>query len=84
MRTVAYSKSSLKVIQRMPRNEADRIREEVRQYADDPKSLGNNVKALVGSPYTRLRAGDWRVIMDDSERTILAIVKIGPRGGVYE
>jgi len=68
----------------MPRNEGDRIREKVRQDADDPKSLGNNVKALVGSPYSRLRMGDWRVIMDESERTVLAIVKIGPRGDVYD
>ena len=68
----------------MPRNEADRIRDKVRQYAGDPKSLGNNVKALVGTDYTRLPVDDWRVIMDESERTVLAIVKIGPRRGIYE
>ena len=43
----------------------------------------NNVKALVGSPYIRLRVGDWRVVMDD-QGAILEIVKIGPRGGIYE
>ena len=68
----------------MARNEADRIREKIRQYADEPKSLANNVKALAGSPYVRLRVGDGRVIMDDSERAVLAIIKIGPRGDVYE
>jgi mRNA interferase RelE/StbE len=68
----------------MPHNDADRIRDKVRQYAADPKSLANNVKTLVGSSYTRLRVGDWRVIMDEGREEVLAIVKIGPRGDVYE
>lgn len=68
----------------MPRPDATRIREKVRQYAEDPVQLANNVKALVGSTYTRLRVGDWRVIMDEADRAVLAIVKIGPGGDVYE
>lgn len=67
----------------MPRTDADRIRQKVRQYADDPSSLANNVKALVGSPFVRLRVGDWRVIMDDRFR-VLEVLKVGPRGAVYE
>jgi len=30
-----------------------------------------------------LRVGDWRVIMDD-QGNVLAILDIGPRGGVYD
>lgn len=67
----------------MPANEAVRIRDKVNQFANDPISLSNNVKALVGSPYIRMRVGDWRVIMDD-RFNVLEVVKIGPRGGVYE
>lgn len=83
MREVIYLRTATKVLQRMPANEAKRIREKVAQFAEDPASLANNVKALVGSPYVRLRVGDWRVIMDDRHR-VLEVVKIGPRGGVYE
>lgn len=83
MKKVAYSKSSLKVLRKMPVNEARRIVAKVEQFASDPASLGNNVKALVGSSYVRLRVGDWRVIMDD-QGLVLDVLKIGPRGDVYE
>ena len=83
MKKVAYSKSSIKVFRKMPVTEARRITSKVEQFASDPASLANNVKALVGSSYIRLRVGDWRVIMDDNGN-VLEVLKIGPRGGVYE
>lgn len=83
MKQIAYSKSALKVLRRLPTNEAKRITSKIEQYAVDPQSLANNVKALVGSPYIRLRVADWRIIMDD-EGNILEVLKIGPRGSVYE
>ena len=50
---------------------------------EDPASQGNNVKALKGREGIRLRVGDWRVIMDD-RGTVLAVLEIGPRGGIYD
>ena len=46
MRSVAYSKSALKVLSRMPANLSKRITGKVEQYAADPRSQANNVKAL--------------------------------------
>lgn len=83
MKTVAYSKSALKTLRRIPANDARRIIDKIEQYAADPQSQANNVKALAGSPYIRLRVGDWRVIMDDQGQ-VLDILKIGPRSGVYD
>ncbi|NSX90144.1 type II toxin-antitoxin system RelE family toxin [Agrobacterium tumefaciens] len=83
MKQIAYSKSALKVLRRLPTNEAKRITSKIEQYASDPKSLANNIKALVGSPYIRLRVADWRIIMDD-QGNVLEVLKIGPRGSVYE
>lgn len=83
MRAITYSKSVLKILRRLPANEATRIRAKVSQYAQDPSSLGNNVKSLKGSPYIRLRIGDWRVIMDDRGH-VLAIIALGVRGNIYE
>lgn len=83
MKSVTYKPAALKVLRRMPRNEAERIRTKVRQYADDPASQANNVKALKGREGIRLRVGDWRVIMDD-QAEVLDVLKIGPRGGVYD
>jgi mRNA interferase RelE/StbE len=82
MKPVTYTRAAVKVLRRMPANTAALIRMKVQQYAVDPVSLANNVKALQGREGVRLRVGDWRVIMDDG--VVLAVLEIGPRGGVYE
>lgn len=66
----------------MPVNTSSLIRAKIVQYATDPASLANNVKALQGRTGIRLRVGDWRVIMEDG--VVLDVIEIGPRGGVYE
>ncbi|SDK67991.1 type II toxin-antitoxin system RelE family toxin [Billgrantia gudaonensis] len=82
MTTISYSKDALKTLKRMPRPDAQRIQRKISAYAEDPTAQRNNVKALVGSEYIRLRVGDWRVIMDD-RGTVLLVLKIGARGDVY-
>ena len=82
MKEVRYSRQALKVLRRMPVNSALIIREKVALYAVDPGALGNKVRALSGSSYLRLRVGGWRVIMDD-QGAVLGILKIGPRGTIY-
>ncbi len=67
----------------MPANTAATIRAKIDQYARDPKSLANNVVKLQGREGYRLRVGDWRVIFGD-DGAVLAILHIGPRGGVYD
>jgi mRNA interferase RelE/StbE len=83
MKEIAYSKEAQTALVRMPANEAKRVRGKIEQYAADPASQRNNVKRLKGSPYFRLRVGDWRVIFDNQGR-VLVILKIGPRGSVYD
>ncbi|WP_086464338.1 type II toxin-antitoxin system RelE family toxin [Oceanibaculum nanhaiense] len=82
MRQIAYSRTALKALRRMPATEARRIVGKIEQFAESPESLANNVAALAGSPFIRLRVGDWRVIMDD-RGVVLDILDIGPRGGIY-
>ena len=83
MMEITYTKTAIKALRRMPRNTADRIRSKIEDYATDPASQANNVKALKGRGGIRLRVGDWRGIMDD-RGTVLAVLDIGPRGGVYD
>lgn len=83
MKSISYSKVAIGALRRMPRNVADLIRSKIAAYAEDPASQANNVKALKGREGIRLRVGDWRVIMDD-QGNILAVLEIGPRGGVYD
>ena len=82
MKPVSYSRSALKALRRMPADVARRIMAKVDQYAADPASQANNVKALQGPEGIRLRVGNWRVIMRDGE--VLAVLEIGPRGSIYE
>ena len=79
---IAYSKSAFRTLKRIPANEAKRIREKIEAYAADPASQANNVVKLQGREGHRLRVGDWRVIFD-SDGSVLDILTIGPRGGVY-
>ncbi len=83
VKRIAYTRSALRVLRRMPANTAKLIVSKVEQYAADPGSLANNVTALKGRAGIRLRVGDWRVIMDESG-AVLAVLDIGPRGGIYE
>lgn len=66
----------------MPANTARKIIAKINTYAADPASLQNNIKALKGVDAIRLRVGDWRVIMH--EGTVLDILDIGSRGGIYD
>ncbi|MBL4757030.1 MAG: type II toxin-antitoxin system RelE/ParE family toxin [Rhizobiales bacterium] len=83
MKQVLYSKSAVKIVRRMPSNEANRIASKIEQFAVDPESLANNITGIAGTDYIRLRVGDWRVIIRESDSTIY-IDKIATRGGAYD
>jgi mRNA interferase RelE/StbE len=83
VRDVVYSKDAIRALNRMPANEARRIRAKVLQYAADPASLANNVKKLRDSRYHRLRIGDWRVIFRE-DGVIIDVVRVAARGEAYE
>lgn len=82
MRRITFTREANRALERMPVNTARTILTKVRQLADDPESLANNVKRLQGMPGFRLRVGDWRVIFTD-DGIILAILEVGPRGSIY-
>jgi mRNA interferase RelE/StbE len=83
VKQVTFTRSALKVLRKMPANTAKIILAKIDQYATDPASLANNVTALQGRTdgAVRLRVGDWRVIIEDG--VVLAVLDIGPRGGIY-
>jgi len=83
MKQISYTKPAIRALRRMPANTATLIRSKIEAYARNPVSQSNNVKSLKGREGIRLRVGDWRVIMDD-QGNVLAVLDIGPRGGVYD
>jgi len=80
---IVFTRQALKALVRMPANDASRVRAKIDQYADDPASLVNNVSRLAGSDYSRLRVGKYRVIILP-DGTIVEIIAIGVRGGIYD
>lgn len=80
---IAYSKQAIRMLARIPVNDATRIRSKLRQYADDPSSQAANVRKLQGRDAYRLRVGDWRVIFDEDD-VVIEVIKVGPRGSVCE
>ena len=86
-REIGYSRAALTALRRMDRTTARRIFAKIEQLARDPASLSNNITAMKGGGdqgglLMRLRVGDWRVIYRDG--LIVAVIKIAPRGSVYE
>ncbi len=82
MKEIAYSRTALKALTRMPRNTAQRIRDQIRAFADNPSSRANNVTRLKGDDgLVRLRVGDWRVVMRDE--SVLQVLTVAGRGSVY-
>ena len=85
MYEAVFSKEALRTLRRMPRNIAASIREKLEQLKADPYAPNNNVTKLVGRPGYRLRVGDWRVIYElEDKELVLLVIRIGPRGEVYE
>lgn len=83
MKDVVYHPRAVKALRRLPLPLASRIRDKIEQYAADPRSQANNVKRLQGRQGYRLRVGDWRVLFDEAGM-VMAILDVGPRGGVYD
>lgn len=82
MKQVIFHTRALRTLARIPRNEADRIRQKIYQYASDPVSLKMNVRKLQGRAGFRLRIGIWRVIFDENGE-VLDVLDVDSRGSIY-
>jgi mRNA interferase RelE/StbE len=82
MKAVFYSKDAAKELRRHGKMAA-RMSKAITEYAAGAGAHANNVTRLLGSPYSRMRVGEYRAIFLETETTI-TVMKIGPRGGVYD
>jgi len=59
--------------------------EKIESLAENPMASNNNVRKLTNHPGYRLRVGEWRVVYTVHEQALkIAVVRIAPRGDVYQ
>ncbi len=83
MKQVVYSDKAQKFLSRITRVDSQRIREKIKQYAENPEELKNQVKKLTNSIYYRLRIGDYRVLFTEDLK-IVYVERVGNRGDIYK
>jgi mRNA interferase RelE/StbE len=97
MKAVRYSGEAIANLKRYG-NMAARVRRAINEYAVDPGAHANNVTRLVGSPASRMRVADYRIIFVETEQELVVTRSaadasrhigsrcdpIGPRGNVYD
>jgi len=82
---VVFTKQAHKILLQLPCNLALLIRQKLEQVAYDPFAEHPNARKLQNRPGYRLRVGDWRVIYEIQENTLIILVlKIAPRGEIYK
>lgn len=85
MLELRFAKSAAKGLARMPHGVARRMLGELKAIAANPGAYRGDWKPLQGSPFWRLRVGDWRAICDVQRgELVLLVVKVAPRGEVYK
>ncbi len=80
---VRFARGAEKDLGRLDAQVRRRVIKAIRQLADDPRA--GSLRRLTGRPESRLRVGDWRVILEtDSESRIVFVVRVLPRGRAYD
>ncbi len=81
--SVEFERRADRDLDRLDQPVKQRILTAIGRLADDPRSA--DLRRLKGRPESRLRVGDWRVIveLDVNARTII-VQRILPRGRAYD
>jgi len=85
MYQLAYKKTALKALRKMPKAQAEKLQQQLEAIASAPYAYQGDWKPMRGEPYWRLRQGSFRAIcsINDGELLVL-VVKVGSRGDVYK
>lgn len=82
MYALTYSKEALKDLNKLNWVLKKRIISTLERCQVRPYS---HIKKLVGSPYFRLRVGDYRLILDVQDgKLIILVLELGHRKGIYK
>lgn len=81
--TIEIKQNAKKELARLPSSIAEKIIEQIRLLADNPRP--NGCKKLVGAEHTyRIRINDYRVVYSlFDQRLVIEVIKIGHRKNIY-
>lgn len=85
-RTIEWSARAKKDMRRINGTDRARIISKVEQYARNPSAFANQVIALTGSEYRRLRVGKYRVIFKWDQAggmTVMVVLRVRHRREAY-
>ena len=81
---VEYNPDAIKGLKAASAEDRRRIENKVTVYASDPFSSHAWANPLTGSPYVRIRQGNWRAILSvDSKTRGVIVLVVELRGKVY-
>ena len=85
-RRIEWATKAVKDMRRLAAPVRQRLIAKVEQYAADPASQANNVIQLTGSPYRRLRVGEYRVLfrVDPGAVTVLVVLRVRHWSTAYD
>ena len=79
---VVWSAKSVEQLEKIDKKDTQRIYDCVLDCANDPFRTASR---LTGSPFFRLRVGNYRVILDlQQNRLIVFVIQVDLRKGVYK
>jgi len=79
---ITFSDSALRQLERLEKQIQERIIRTLERIRIRP---GDYVQKLVGDPGYKIRAGDYRIIVDvDHEQLCILVIKVGHRKKVYD
>ena len=80
---IEFKKSAAKVLKKLPKQDRRRIRDKIDSFTENlPDPITTKMKG--DNPFHRVRVGDYRIIYEIHEDTLVILVlKIGHRKEVY-
>ena len=80
---IEFKRSAAKVLKKLPKQDRRRIRNKIDSFAENlPDPITTKMKG--DNPFHRVRVGDYRIIYEIHEDTLVILVlKIGHRKKVY-
>ena len=79
---IIWSYSAIKGLKKLARIISKRIFEKVSLLSEEPYRY---VQKLVGSPFFKLRIGDYRVILEIKQHILqILVIKVGHRSKIYD